>query len=275
MQLSCVVVLYNPTIENINGIKSYLYLADYSVIIDNSDNGADNSDYFKNCLNVCYVNLKENKGLGYALNIGCKEAIKKGFKYVITMDQDSVLSEQGFELYKLSILNYPNAALISPQYIIDRKKSITFQNKIDEIDWTMQSASIFNLEILSKLNFFNAEFFIDVIDYEYCLRAKQNGYLVLKYFNYAIKHNPAITKRISLLDLGYGYCSPLRIYYQSRNLRYLKKQYHYHKITFVLLIKYLKILLLFDNKKQFFKMWNRGKKDFKNNKLGKFDVCSS
>lgn len=269
MKICCVVVLYNPTEENLSGIKSYSDMVDSLIIVDNSDGERKYETKFKEIKNSVYIPLNGNMGLGYALNVGCKEAIKAGFKYAITMDQDSVLSVQGFEQYKLSISDYKKAALISPQYIIDRKKDVVLQNKVTETVWTMQSACIFNLEILQTLGFFNEDLFIDTIDYEYCLRARKNGYKVLVNCNYAIKHSPAITKYTKLFKLGYGYCSPLRIYYQSRNLRYLRKNYGYWKITLIILIKYLKIIFLFDNKREFLKMWKQGKRDFKRNIAGK------
>lgn len=270
MQLSCVVILYNPSEANIEGIKSYINLVDYMIIVDNSDNGTDYHQNFENISNLELIKLSHNMGLGYALNVGCKRAISKGFKYAITMDQDSKLLKDGFKGYTETILNRSDVAVLSPQYIIDRKKPIKLKDEINSVLWTMQSACIFNLQILSQLGFFREDFFVDVIDYEFCLRANKNNYSVLKNYNYAIKHSPAITKYTKVIKIGYGYCSPLRIYYQSRNLRAITQQYKHLKIKILLLIKFLKIILLFNNKKEFLKMWKKGKIDFKNNKFGKY-----
>ena len=133
MKLCGVVVLYNPQKENFVGIKSYLPLLDCLIVVDNSEQPNANATEFENTDKVVYLPLGENKGLGYALNIGCKEAISRNYLYVITMDQDSVLIHDGFDQYAESILRYEDAALISPQYMIDRKKDIVLRDEIEAL----------------------------------------------------------------------------------------------------------------------------------------------
>lgn len=269
MKLACVVVLFNPKVDNIKNIIGYSILFDHVYIIDNTENPTEHPE-FRQKSNIEYIQLFENKGLGYALNLGCQKAYRTdGFEYVVTMDQDSILKYNRFKEYSESILKLEKAAIVSPQYEIDRKKKIVLEDKIVSVDWCMQSASVFNLSILDKLGYFDEQMFIDCIDYDYCLKAKKNGYFVYQNKNYSIYHEPGITKKAKIFHYKYGYCSPLRIYYQSRNLRELYARYKYFKIKIILYMKLLKILLFFDNKKIFLKEYKNGKKDFKNKKFGK------
>lgn len=273
MKVGCVVVLYNPSDENIKNIVEYSDMFDVVIAVDNSSTEEAASMLCGD--NIEYVSLHENKGLGYALNHGCKILKERGYTYAVTMDQDSVLKKEGFKGYIEAIKKYDNAALMCPQYNIERKGQVVKQDKVEEVTWTMQSASIFNLDIWEELGCFDDTLFIDTIDYDYCLKAKRHGYAVLKNYSYIIDHEPAITKYTKLFKIGYGYCSPLRIYYQSRNLRELNRRYKYWKIKFILFVKYLKITFLFDNKKEFKAMWKRGKEDFKRNIFGKYyEICN-
>ena len=268
MKLGCVVVLYDPSDINIKNISEYARLFEKVIAVDNSASDIAGKKF--NADNIEYIALYDNKWLDYALNYGCERLRQIGYKYAGTMDQDSVLKTDGFKEYAESFEKCEKVALMCPQYNIERKAEVKIQDKIEDVVWTMQSASIFDLDIWEELGRFDDSLFIDTIDYDYCLKAKKHGYKILKNYSYIIDHEPAITKYTKLLKIGYGYCSPLRIYYQSRNLRELNRRYKYWKIKFILFVKYLKIIFLFDNKKEFEAMWKKGKKDFKNKIFGKY-----
>lgn len=188
------------------------------------------------------------------------------------LDQDTFI-DKSFKNNYLDKLEYNDkVGLYTPQYLIDRKKEPTLSDVFVEVIWTMTSASIYNLEIMNKLNYFDERYFLDVVDYEYCLRCNKNEFKVIRYNGYAVKHNPGITKTTKLFKYKYGYMSPVRYYYQIRNLKLLYSTYKYRKIKLILFYKLLKVILLFDNKKQYFKMNKKAKNDFKNNKFYKIDL---
>ena len=91
MKFCGVVVWYNPADDVLNNINSYITEIEKLYIIDNSKDNHNNllADY--KYQNKCeYISLHKNLGLAYALNVGCKKAIKDSFDYVLTMDQDSI-----------------------------------------------------------------------------------------------------------------------------------------------------------------------------------------
>ena len=85
--LSSVTVWYNPSPQDVNSIKSYNSFFDKIYIIDNSSK--DNGELAGQISNAVYLPNNENLGIARALNIGCKKAMGDGFKWVMTMDQDS------------------------------------------------------------------------------------------------------------------------------------------------------------------------------------------
>ena len=85
-----VVVLFDPEENVVENINSYLDQIDLLFIVDNSKNFNETiADYYKNNSKVEYVYNGENLGIAAALNVGVKKAVGEGFKYLLTMDQDS------------------------------------------------------------------------------------------------------------------------------------------------------------------------------------------
>ena len=71
IKIASVVVLYNPSQENINNISLYKKEVDRIYIVDNTD---DNIKRINNTQKLKYIKLGENKGIACALNIGAKKA---------------------------------------------------------------------------------------------------------------------------------------------------------------------------------------------------------
>lgn len=269
-EILAIVIAYNIEekiiLQNINSYKNYV---DKVIIVDNSDK--------ENKLNelsdekIAYLKLNDNLGIAKALNEGIYYAIKHNYKFVLTMDQDSKFNNNLIEEYSK---NYGKDIIIySPNYIIERKHNKEYKVDSQYLYWTMTSGNLINLELFQKVGMFKEEFFIDGVDYEYCLRARKNGYKILQCNKAILLHNPGITKikKILFWNYKYGYMSPTRMYYQIRNLKYISKEYKSFRAELIIIIKFLKIVLLFDNKKEFFTMFKKGIKDCKENKFGKIE----
>lgn len=271
MKIAGVVILYNYTIEVIENIKTYSSFCDKIYAIDNSD--VEINVELKNRIieigNIDYISLGKNEGIAKALNIGISKADEEGMRWILIMDQDSRFENNLLDEYMKVIEKEEKVAVIVPNYKFDRKKLNIFYG-YKEIDYEMQSANLVNIEIWKNLGKYKENFFIDVVDYEYCIRAKKMGYKIFQCGEAILEHQPAITKTKKVLNRSfkYGYCSPERIYYQARNLLWTANKYKYFKLYLILAMKWVKILLLFDRKKEFFNYFNRGIKDCKNNKFG-------
>lgn len=262
-----IVVLYNPSLVVVDNIKSYSKYCKEIVAIDNSD-AVDKKtiNKIKEISNLKYISLNGNYGIAKALNIGCEYGINNKYKWVLTMDQDSYFSDNIIDTMFKDIKNNSKTAIISPNYFFDRKRNKVY-NGYKNKNYTMQSGNLLNLDIYKKVGTFKENFFIDGVDYEYCLRLNKKGYEILECGEAVLYHSPAITKKI--LFFKYGYCNPIRIYYQTRNLLWISRKYNSIEMKLILLYKWLKILLFFDNKKEYFKMYKKGIKDCNDNNFGK------
>lgn len=227
MKLAGVVVLYNPEQKVINNINSYIDELDALYLVDNSS--ADNSTLFMN-EKVEYIPLRKNTGIAHALNVGAKKAIDHNFRYLLTMDQDSMFEKDALKNMK-SIIDADDEKDQVGIYSPFHKTAIS--EPVPEELFTsplvvMTSGNIINLDIYKCVEGFKEWMFIDCVDFEYGLNVRKHGYTI-KQINtvfldhelgdYEIKH--VFNKKI--------FCdnhSALRRYYIVRNSFYLYDMYH-------------------------------------------------
>lgn len=271
MKIGAVVVWYQPDKSVCFNIKSYAQYCDELYIIDNSEN--ENEHLLPN-RKAKYVSLHENKGIAYALNYGIKMALEDGCDWVLTMDQDSSFDNRIIDVYKKYILehNTQDVAILCPQYRTDRA-DLQPKGQFNSKEYVMQSANLMNMKIYKEVGGFVDELFIDCVDYEYCLRVRKQNYKIIECTDAVLAHQPAETKSVRILwkTIKYGLASPLRYYYQIRNLRYLIHKYHNMKMLLILFMKVAKILLLFVNKKEYLRAVKAANYDYKHKNFGRKD----
>lgn len=227
MKLAGVVVLYNPDQKVINNINSYIDELDALYLVDNSS--ADNSTLFMN-EKVEYIPLRKNTGIAHALNVGAKKAIDHNFRYLLTMDQDSMFEKDALKNMK-SIIDADDEKDQVGIYSPFHKTAIS--EPVPEELFTsplvvMTSGNIINLDIYKCVEGFKEWMFIDCVDFEYGLNVRKHGYTI-KQINtvfldhelgdYEIKH---VFKKKIFCDNH----SALRRYYIVRNSFYLYDMYH-------------------------------------------------
>ena len=269
MKISSVTILYNFNESVLENIKTYQNFVDEVILIDNSDSREYFEKYKEFLKQYTYISMNGNVGIAKALNCGLNYSKEKGYNWTLTMDQDTYLENDIIEQYKKVIKqNYDEKIVIlSPVYKFDRVKTKKFEG-VKEVNYVMQSANLVNLKNFFEIGKFKEEFFIDMVDYEYCLRAVKKGYKIISCGQIQVIHSPGITRQTKILKIKYGYCNKYRIYYQARNLLWTIKEYKNIHMLFILIYKLLKIILLFDNKKEFLYYYFKCIIDCKKNKFG-------
>lgn len=148
---------------------------------------------------VHLIALAENRGLAYAQNRGIEWARAHGATHVLLMDQDS-LPQAGMVAALLRALEQAAArnervAAVGP-VCRDAKTHATYP-LISRTGWRIKrvpperlrapfpvaylpaSGCLIPVSVLAAIGPMRAEYFIDRIDMEWCLRARRLGYLVL------------------------------------------------------------------------------------------------
>lgn len=262
--IGAVVVLYNPTRNEIYNINTYKDKVDYTVIIDNSNNT--NKEQVDNIVgiseSVIYYSEYKNLGLAKGFNIGINLLIENGCEWALLLDADSRLSSDILTFYKRVIIENDEKfiAVLSPVHIFDRSNNKPYKGYRD-VDWTMTSGCLFNCEIFKRQNGFMEELFVDGLDIDYCFKSHENGYRIIECGESVLNHNPAETKKI--LFFKYGSDSPFRYYMQARQLIWNWKRYGKLKMFGFYLYKWFKVIFLFPNKREYVSEMIKGTKDGK------------
>ena len=237
IKLAACVVLYNPDDTIFENILTYGNYVDKLIVIDNSlkkNNFLIDklSEVFESKL--IYINNNDNLGIATALNQACDKAIELQFKWILTMDQDS--SFINFDHYKKcleKVQNVNNVALLAAN--TDKEGYSTCDinecscNYREDKFSVITSANIVNLEYFEEIGRFNDKLFIDMVDYDYCLRINIKKFKILYFPHVFVEHKLGeVHLRTNIFTRKKKYKTEhnaQRAYYICRNSLYLSKNY--------------------------------------------------
>lgn len=239
MKIAAVIVLYNPDENVIKNIKSYSDSVDELIVVDNTIQNNFNSNYFiiinniKNSVtNLNYIQNSTNLGIATALNLGCQRAISLECEWILTMDQDSrFINFIDYIKCLNKIKNNTNISIIAPNSLRNAKQYLPEKVSCIEEEKTLviTSGNFINLDIYQKVKGFEDKLFIDMVDYEYCLKVISNGYKILFFKDILLNHSVGnLCERKNLISRQVRLKiehSPQRVYYGTRNSLYMWKKY--------------------------------------------------
>lgn len=247
------IVTYNPEISRLKeNLESIIHQVDIVVIWDNGSTNIREIEKLYLLENKLLV-IRDgvNKGIAHGLNQICRWGYNNGYQWVLTLDQDSVCPEQLIDkLYRFS--ENDNVAIISPRIVyrynesISKKKNIgDIANFAESVDWVITSASLTRISSWKEIGGFDDRLFIDKVDYDFCYRLKQSGYLILRVNDVALLHELGNMncKRIGHRIIHVTNHQPIRYYYMSRNTIFLKKKLGYGTPTLDILKIIFKVTL--------------------------------
>jgi rhamnosyltransferase len=268
--LGSVTVWYNPDPVFIENIGTYSSYSNLLVVVDNSS--MDNSTLFDKIVhpNKIYIWNGANLGIARALNQGISELLGKGYKFALTLDQDSKFEQPEIEKLMAAAekLDWQNTGILSPIHL--QQKSTLKYNlaAYTAVTSVMTSGNILNLPIAEKTGFFYEELFIDHVDNEYCLRLNKSGYQVI-IANAFLLHELGRYRNIYIGSIcigGFISHPPERLYYFVRNSIFILKKYFFLDTRYSLmeatsLIKRFFKLFFEDNPKKRLKLYLSGMLD--------------
>lgn len=282
-KIAGVVIAYNPGSSIVNNIQSYLNQIGFLYIIDNS---LKSNDQIFSCFNstskISYLPQNKNIGVSAALNKAAVLSVQKGFKYLLTMDQDSRITEGMIEKMLLIDQDLEKIGIITPFFVNKYETQTIPKQPYSRILMEKTSGNLLNLEIYKKVGPFNEDFFIDYVDIEYCLRLNISGYEMIQANSAFLIHNEgALSERKFFFRKVYVWNhNPLRWFYKIRNLFYLRDLYiqnfpDFFKKEYKFYIKhFIKILLYEDKKFEKFKYIIKGYMAYRRKLVGIYDAAA-
>lgn len=281
--VAALIILYNPTENFLQNIFTVKNQVDLLYIVDNSENETPLQLDTDSSANVDYIHQNENIGVAAALNITAKKAIEEGYKYLLTLDQDTVIPENLVSGLLNTIRSSDSVAIAAPFYSNINYEFQPEDRLIHEKQLVITSANLVDLAAYQLIGPFRDDMFIDYVDFEYCLRLSLCGYKILQNNAIIVQHNVGnlIKNRFLAFNFYTTNHSSLRLYYKTRNRLYLRKIYgksfpvFFKKDRISLLKESVKILLVEKDKIQKFKMMRIAYKHFRLGKLGKFQTLDT
>ena len=284
MRIAGTVVLYNPNkTEVLENIDTYIDTIDKLYIIDNSLN--DNTGLFVDCdKKIEYVWNGDNLGIAKALNIAAGKAIKDDFSWLLTMDQDSKFKKGELKILQNYIndnfSNNSKMAIVSPFHdTVLSDGNYPDPDTVDKPIIVMTSGNLINLNAYKKINGFKDWYFIDCVDFDYCLNLVRNGYEIHQVNKVVLHHELGNTVKKQLFGKNY-FCDNhnyIRRYYIVRNRHYIYDEYNkyfpdYCKAEINCTKDEVKRIVLFE-KGKIKKLWYmyKGYRDYKKQLVGRID----
>ena len=270
-------VLYNPDVEQLDKVVERLKAqVDEVCIVDNTPVPA--VDVAARYPGIFYLPLGENKGIAAALNVGLNAASERGYKYLLTMDDDSYFTGNTLSEY----LSRAEEIFTQEEKVIqigihnsgDKDDDLVVNNENPE--WLITSGSIMEVEKSIAVGGFLEKLFIDEVDREFCYRASQSGYRMRRVLDLTMQHNLGSPIRGKLFGREFeamGH-SKIRKYYIFRNCTYVMMTYPQTRKPYrhFLFATWLKTILVEDDKINKLKFMRMGKRDARKGKFGKLEV---
>lgn len=213
---------------------------------------------------------RKNVGVAGAHHYACKMAERENYDFVLFLDQDTHLPDQFInniivEFYQLQKL-YSRLIAVGPTWIDprtydwyqERREKISLRNilrnllkvtekkkkihsllRLDNI--IISSGMLIWVTFLKEIGYPEKNYFIDLVDIEWCLRALSKNYHIQMLKSIKIQHTIGEIKQKKNSILHYQ--KPLRYYYSIRNsfLLFREKQYPLNFRIFILIRNILEI----------------------------------
>lgn len=231
MKICAVMVTYNPDSSLEQNIRALLPHVDRLIIVDNGSEPSIRPQ-IEAIAAACQFEViwnKENLGLATALNIGIRSALGSGdYSWIATFDQDSRVSSGFRDAMLQAYLACPyreRVGIIGPHHVMFPDELTKRQSRgqitpvFREIPVVMQSGIFLSAAALRSTGLFDESFFIDYVDFEFCLRVRKNRLRVIEAPNAIVAHQLGDPSRHTIFGKTttvYSH-SPLRRYYAARN----------------------------------------------------------
>jgi rhamnosyltransferase len=236
-KICAVMVVYNPDSTLEENIKALSNEVSRLIVVDNCSELPIRSRIaaLAAACNFEVIWNKENIGLAAGLNTGIRCALaNEQYQWIATFDQDSRVFP-GFGAAMLAAQAAcpfrDKVALIAPHHVpsmeIGDETRLRDGLQFREITVALQSGSLFSRPAFKDVGLFDEAFFIDYVDFEFCLRLRKHKFRLIEATGAPIYHRVGIPtghKFLGITCTVFNH-SPLRRYYAARNRLRVYRRY--------------------------------------------------
>ncbi len=172
-------VLYHPDKNALLNIKKAMEYGFIPIVFINAIN--DKVSLELHSMGVCILGDNTNQGLGVAFRQAENYLKSQGINYFVYFDQDTVVSKIAWsnikETYKMLYNNYSVGVLFYGS-----------KSRADTELLVINSGCVFNMNILDQIGFHDDSFFVECVDYEFCLRLNIYNFRIICVKELGIDH---------------------------------------------------------------------------------------
>lgn len=250
------IVTFNPDLvrlrENLDAIVDQV---DAVIVVDNASIDSDSiRELIQHFPGTHFQGNIENSGISKALNQVMQWSKEFGASWTIMLDQDSVCSAGmvGILMQNAAM----NVGIVAPA-IIDRsdRTPLAEQQRREEVNYCITSGSLNNVETWHSVGGYDEAFFIDFVDFDYCLRVREGGFRIIRDTKASLLHEIGKITRHGRF-IAYHH-SAFRSYHMARDMinyarkhrnspRELKVQRRGLVATYLILVRKSMIVAMFE-----------------------------
>lgn len=226
------IVSYNPDIQRISENIFAIHKQVPEVII--FDNGSNNINHLKKLVNnfdnVHLLESSKNIGIAAALNSLMSWGLEHNYLWMLSLDQDSVCSNEFVEKMKPYLSVESNLGIVAP-VIVDRNVGIVGHNPTSNyahVKTCITSGCFSNIEAWRVIDGYDESMFIDSVDFDFCYRIRKKGYGVIQVKNVQLLHELGNSKMRKFIfwSIDVTSHSAFRKYYIAKNNVYYPYKNH-------------------------------------------------
>lgn len=212
------IVTYNPDVKVL--IQNILCLYKQNTKILVVDNGSSNyREIMAASINyqVELILNGRNFGIAAALNTIGEYAFNNNYKWFLTLDQDTIVSENLVNTLLDLSTEHERTGIVAPY--INRKGDYVSSYATKKVPVVITSGSLTNTNVWKKIGGFWEFLFIDEVDHDYCYRLNKNGYSIFQTDRVKVDHRIGnqSTKKILFHTFHPTNHSAFRRYFETRN----------------------------------------------------------
>ena len=282
MQYSAGITLFFPSNNELEALLSYAPVFDKIYVYDNTDSideQISNSEFFANTEKFEYFSDCKNFGLSVAFNSMCKTATLNNSDYICLLDQDSIISNSSL----IKMMSHINSAednsvgIYTPEIIYRsdlRNPASARSRKTEnqELNWAITSGSFIHLDTFNLTEGFDENYFIDRLDYDYCLQIRELGYKIIRIKNTFLFQQ--LGSKTRFLGISVSEHNALRHYYVFRNRLYFYHSKHFSYLNMLIVtllsIRHVFSIIAESNSLEKLLILRRSMVDYSASKMGKF-----
>lgn len=196
----------------------------------------------------------ENMGVAFALNRGIDRATALHARWLLTMDQDSMPASDMVQTMLGYAKDNPDAKCLSPNLLSFSTQQVV--RKSGRVSYAITSGNLVNMSVFENIGEYDENYFIDCVDFEFSLRARQAGFQIHKVDNARMFHDVGEQKSVPrVVSRFYTQHSPVRRYYSFRNIMFLARKYFTFDFRFISKLVlgqfiYFVLIMIFEQQKR-------------------------